>query len=251
MPVDMATRRINRLDGFHTEVTKFRSIPELRAVGWVLHSSPIQVPVQPLGYTEDWGLIQLDPKMIDEDTFLGNKLFFGDKYTPGDFAELMYPHHEDRADYLVHDDSLLQASGVLSPADITNPKHLDANGHPCLIVMKHGGTTGTTIGSANGLESVKRTRTYQANGIVEQDSLEIAVVPFYGKGESEGRDKFSDKGDSGSIVLARDGKILGMLTGGCGSVQETDITFVTPFWWILEQIKEKYPDAFLYPVVQK
>jgi hypothetical protein len=75
--VDKATNRINQLDAFHTEATKFRSTPGLRSIGRALHSSPIQVSTQPLGYTEDWGLIQIDPKMIDEETFLGNKVFVG------------------------------------------------------------------------------------------------------------------------------------------------------------------------------
>ena len=74
--VAMATERIDHLNMLHSQVTKFRSTPDLRAIGWVLHSSPIQVSVQPLGYTEDWALIQLDPGMIDE-SFLGNKVFIG------------------------------------------------------------------------------------------------------------------------------------------------------------------------------
>ena len=72
--VDRAMNRIHQLDGFHTEATKFRSI------GWVLHSSPIQVSAEPLGYTEDWGLIQVDPEMIDEETFMGNKVFVGTSF---------------------------------------------------------------------------------------------------------------------------------------------------------------------------
>ena len=75
--VDNATNRINKLDAFHTEATKFRSTPGLRSIGWVIHSSPIEVSAQPLGYTSDWGLIQIDPRMIDEETFLGNKVFIG------------------------------------------------------------------------------------------------------------------------------------------------------------------------------
>lgn len=238
--VDRATNRIYQLDEFHTAATKFRSTPELRTVGWVLHSSPIQVSGAPLGYTEDWALIQLDPKMIEE-TFMGNKIFFGDKFTSGDFAELMYPHHEDRANYKILDDRLLQAFGVVSAAEISNPPHLEANGQQCLIVMKNGGTTGTTVGRANGLESVKRT--YPEYGIVKQDSLEIAVV-YYGKGHG----RFSDGGDSGSIVVSRDGKILGMLNGGAGPTAEIDVTWLTPFHYLDRQIKKKYPDAFLYGV---
>jgi hypothetical protein len=153
----------------------------------------------------------------------------------------MYPHYEDQADYRVLDDSLLQAYGVVSAAEISNPKHLDANGQSCLIVVKNGGTTNTAVGRANGLESVKRT--YLEHGIIKQDSLEIAVV-FYGKGHG----KFSEVGDSGSIVLTREGKILGMLTGGAGPTPEADVTWLTPFWWLQEQIKKQYPSAFLYDV---
>ena len=157
----------------------------------------------------------------------------------------MYPRQEGQVDRRIVDDILLQAYGVVSAAEISNPEHLDTNGRPCLIVVKNGGTTGTTVGCANGLESVKRT--YPEHGIIKQDSLEIAVVS-YGKG----RDIFSDAGDSGSIVLTREGKILGMLTGGAGptSNPNTDVTWLTPFWWLQEQIKKQYPSAFLYDVVQ-
>ena len=77
-----AQKRIHQLNAFHTEVTDTRSALGLRSISWALHSSPIQVSVQPvapqtLGYTEDWGLIQIDPRMIEEETFLGNKVFVG------------------------------------------------------------------------------------------------------------------------------------------------------------------------------
>jgi len=78
--VEKATRRVNELNAFHTEVTKYRTIPELRVIGSVLHSSPIKVSVQPFGYTEDWGFIELDRAQIDWDTFLGNKVFVGTSF---------------------------------------------------------------------------------------------------------------------------------------------------------------------------
>ena len=108
-----------------------------------------------------------------------------------------------------------------------------------MLVVKNGSATGTTVGRANGLESFKRT--YEEHGIVTQTSIEIAVLPYDNK-----HGKFSDRGDSGSVVLARDGRIFGIITGGAGSTDEIDITFVTPYWWIEEQIKAKYPGAFLY-----
>jgi len=211
---------------------------------------------------------------VIEETFVGNKVFLGTPFpsfcpipsfsvagtpfadcppffpsaggrlTPGDLAELMYPHHEDRATYRVLDDSLLQAYGVVLAAEISNPTHLDTNGQPCPVVVKNSGATDTTLGRANGLLSVQHN--YLDHGIIKQDSLEIAVV-FYSKGHG----KFSDASDSGSIVLTREGKILGMLTSGAGPTEETDVTWLTPFWWLLEQIKKEYPDAHLYDVVQK
>ena len=60
--------------------------------------------------------------------------------------------------------------------------------------------------------------------------------------------KYSDAGDFGSVVLARDGRILRILNGGAGPTNRTDITYVTPYWWV-EQIKAKYPSTFLYQVV--
>ena len=70
-----------QLDALHTEVTKFRSTPELRIIGWALYSSPIAVDAkvgeEELGYTQDWGLVQIDPKMLELATFEGNKLYFG------------------------------------------------------------------------------------------------------------------------------------------------------------------------------
>jgi uncharacterized protein YhaN len=75
--VAMRMEWIAQLNKLHAEVTIHRSTPEWRAFGWALHSSPIQVDVEPLGYTEDWGLIQVDPAMIDQATFVGNKLYFG------------------------------------------------------------------------------------------------------------------------------------------------------------------------------
>jgi len=155
----------------------------------------------------------------------------------------MFPHYEDQASYRYPRDGFVQAYGVVSAADISKPKHLDSNGEPCLFVLKSGRTTDMTFGCANGLESVRRS--YPEFGIDQADSLEIVVVH-----NSKGYGKFSEAGDSGSIVITREGEILGMLTGGAGPTKETDVTWLTPFWWLQDQIKKKYPDAFLYPVVK-
>ena len=157
----------------------------------------------------------------------------------------MFPHPADQADYQYPEDGLLQAYGIVPEAEMRNPQYLDVHGEKCMLVVKNGLKTGTTVGRVNGLESFKRT--YKEYGIIEQTSIEIAVLSYNKTNKT--RDRFSDTGDSGSVVLARDGRILGILTGGAGPPNRTDITYVTPYWWLEEQIKAKYPSAFLYQVV--
>ena len=62
----------------------------------------------------------------------------------------------------------------------------------------------------------------------------------------ETRGKVSDARDSGIVVLARDGRVVGIFTGGEGPPSETDVTYLTPYWWVEQQVKVKYPDCFLY-----
>jgi hypothetical protein len=89
-----------------------------------------------------------------------------------------------------------------------------------LLVVKNGLTTGIIVGCANGLESI--TRNFVEYGI-QEISIEIAVLPY-----DHRRGKFPNRGDSGSIVLGRDGRIVGILTGGAGPPDETDISYLTP-----------------------
>ena len=123
-----------------------------------------------------------------------------------------------------------------------NPQQLDIHGEKCLLVIKNGLVTVTTVGRTYGLESF--THTYDEY-CIEQTSIEIAVLPY-----DKTRGKFPDPGDSGSIVLDRTGRIVGILTGGAGPTDETDITYLTPYWWIEQEIKEKYHGCFLYEVVK-
>ena len=154
----------------------------------------------------------------------------------------MFPHPVDQVNYRYPRDGLLQAYGVVQDSEFRDPQHLDIHGQKCLLVVKNGLATGTTVGRANGLQFF--TRMYDEYGI-QHTSVEIAVLP-YGKT----RGKFSDAGDSGSIVLARDGRIVGILTGGAGPTDRIDITYLTPYWLVEQQIKSKYPGCFLYDVIQ-
>ena len=55
---------------------------------------------------------------------------------------------------------------------------------------------------------------------------------------------FSKPGDSGSIIADIRGRIGGMLTGGSGKTESPDMTYATPFWWLLERIHANgFPNA--------
>ncbi|KAG0633889.1 hypothetical protein HOY80DRAFT_1102268 [Tuber brumale] len=239
--VEKATQEIKEVNALHDEVTKRRTTPDQCVIGFLLHSEKVEVSAIPHGFTKDWALIELYNEKIDWSTFNGNKVYVGGNLTPADFCNTMFPQVIDQADYQYPVDGLLQAYGVVQDDEIRNPQHLDVHGEKCLLVVKNGLTSGTTVGRANGLESF--TRIYSDWGI-EQTSIEIAVLTY-----NKTRGKFSAAGDSGSVVLARDGRIVGILTGGAFPTDETDITYVTPYWWVEQQIKAKYPGCFLYDVI--
>jgi hypothetical protein len=73
--------------------------------------------------------------------------------------------------------------------------------------------------------------------------MEIAIYPYSHKDGA-----FSAPGDSGSIVIDGLGRIVGLLTGGSGTTDSTDVTYVTPYFWLEEQIKKVFPDSYLYPI---
>ena len=115
----------------------------------------------------------------------------------------------------------------------------DLDGEPCLLVVKSGNATDTTIGRANGVFSI--VRDYFQDMSINQTSMEWGIINHDSKSEV-----FSEPGDSGSVIADIRGRIGGMLTGGSGKAKSPDMNYVTPFWWLLERIKAKgFPDAHL------
>ena len=74
--VAKAKQTIEEANAIHNEVTKLRTIPDQRIIGFVLHSEKIEVSVDHHGFTKDWALIELDQK-IDWATFKGDKVYIG------------------------------------------------------------------------------------------------------------------------------------------------------------------------------
>jgi hypothetical protein len=127
---------------------------------------------------------------------------------------------------------------MITDALMQTPDMLDNNDEPCLLVLKSGNATGTTIGRANGVYSI--VRQYFLDMSVSQTSMEWAIMSY------DHKEIFSDAGDSGSVIADIRGRIGGMLTGGSGKTAPTDMTYATPFWWLLERIRANwFPDLNL------
>ena len=75
--VEEATMMIDDLNKLHDEVTKCRTNPDRRIIGFVLHTEPVVFSDEPNGYPRDWGFIQLYKEKFDWDTFCGNKVYVG------------------------------------------------------------------------------------------------------------------------------------------------------------------------------
>ena len=155
----------------------------------------------------------------------------------------MYPRTDAAWKFEYPDDRLLPLRDVISEDLMRNPDMLDRDGEPCLLVIKNGNTTGVTIGRATGIFSY--VRKYFDNK-THQTSMEWAILPYDNKSGV-----FSAPGDSGSIIVDGRGRIGGLLTGGAGKTESSDITYATPFFWLLPRIKQNgFHNAHLYPVME-
>lgn len=115
---------------------------------------------------------------------------------------------------------------------------LDEKGDPCIIVIKNGATTGLTLGRVTGIKSFVHVYKDYA---IESTFMEMPVYSF------EEKATFSAPGDSGSVVADGNGRIVGMLTGGCGRTDLTDVSYVTPYYFLEERIKKAFPNSHLFP----
>lgn len=150
----------------------------------------------------------------------------------------MYPSADRTFKYPY--DRLLPLQGVIGEDELRCPQMLDADNEPCRPVIKSGCTTGVTIGQATGCMSF--VREYFENR-PHQTSKEWAILPYNQKYGA-----FSAPGDSGAIIFDGQGRIGSILTGGAGEKEDTDVTYGTPFYWLMQRIKEHFPRAFLYQV---
>ena len=159
-----------------------------------------------------------------------------------EWADLMFPQPQDRQKYQEPKDDFVQIKGVVPESEFHAPQDLDVHGMKTLLAIKNGRSTGTTFGRVNGLKSITRHCTNYGNHQVSEEYIVLGYDTSTLK-----NNKFSDPGDS---VISRDGRIIGILTGGGGPTDETDMTYITLYFWLEQCIKEKFPGCFLYPIVE-
>ena len=86
------------------------------------------------------------------------------------------------------------------------------------------------------------------HGGIDARAVEIVVCGYDSDSRTGENEAFSDGGDSGVIVAGRDGRIIGLVTGGGGPITgKMDKTYIAPFYAVKKQIKQKYPRAVVLP----
>ncbi|KAF8639613.1 hypothetical protein AX16_010260 [Volvariella volvacea WC 439] len=234
-----AMEAMDRLEGFRVEVEREWSNHKSRVLGPVLRSPPIALGVGEHRFTEDWGIFEVDRAKLGEG-FQGNRIDLGTKIPPATFTRMCFPHPQANWKFKYPRDRMLKLHGTISHQLMRSPDMKNQAGEPCLLVVKSGNATGTTLGRANGVFSVVRKYSI-ANRVVEGTSMEWVILCY-----DHRSGVFSERGDSGSVVVDIRGQVGGMITGGAGKTDSTDMTYATPFWWLLERIRgNKFPNVHI------
>jgi len=152
--------------------------------------------------------------------------------SPDEFTLKCFPRGDENWEFEFPEDRLLPLRGTLDDQLMRHPDMWDSDGEPCLLVVKNGNATGTTIGRANGVFSITRDY-FSGDMATHQTSMEWGIINYDSKSEV-----FSEPGDSGSIIADIRGRIGGMLTGGAGKTKSSDLTYATPFLWILQRMRQ-------------
>lgn len=138
--------------------------------------------------------------------------------------EMMYPRIDAPTTFKFPEDRLLKLRGIIQEPEILEPgTKVDHADDKCLLVIKSDAATGVTIGRATGIFSYIRSNPYDGTS---WRSREWAIFAY-----DKNSGAFSARGNSGAIIVDGCGRIGGLLTAGCGSMDTTDITYATPFFF--------------------
>ncbi|KAH7887979.1 hypothetical protein F5I97DRAFT_1936007 [Phlebopus sp. FC_14] len=212
-----AKQTIEDVNEFHGEITKNWSTLSQRVLGYVVHAPPNSVGTGPKQLTEDWALIDLNRDKIDWNMFKANVVSLENISAAADFVLKMHPHPEGRPSFKYSVGGLLKVKGVVKEDEIRKPKQFDTNG----------GRPLESIGCGTGIESF--IREYDEYGL-KRTSMDVTIHPY-----SHRDGAFSAPGTH-----------LGLLTGGAGTTDSTDVTYLTPYFWLDERVRLAFPNSYLH-----
>ncbi|KAI9430556.1 hypothetical protein H4582DRAFT_2121903 [Lactarius indigo] len=208
-----------------------------RILGHVIRAPAIRLGVGEERFTEDWGVFRLSRDKLVQG-FQGNKIDLGTKMTREDFTLKCFPCGDANWCFEYPANRLLPIHGIISDKLMRAPDMWDLDSKPCLLVVKNGNATNTTLGRANGVFSIVRDYSMKT---AQDTSMEWGIINYDSKS-----DVFSEPGDSGAIIADIRGRAGGLLTGGTGKTKTSDLTYATPLWWLLRRIKANgLPDVNL------
>ena len=229
--LEQARDAIEELEKFNCDVATGWVSSENRILGHVVLSPPIDVGFSSENYTEDWATIEIDTSKVDASNFYGNAIDLGLDIAIPKFTRMMHPNPRNAHSFTYPADRLLRLRGTIPDKEMRRPTAFDHNDEPCIMVIKRGNTTGLTIGRANNIFSYTR-KHFEDD--TTKTSKEWAILPFNSKSGA-----FSEKGDSGAVIVDGFGRIGGLLTGSTGPTKSADITYATPISFLLKRMQSK------------
>lgn len=231
-----AERELAYFEDLIKEVNAWRT-QDSREMGHAFISPPIGVDPT-TGYMIDWCLYEIKASKIDYVNFLGNAIDLGNTIGFTEMTRMLNSNIQNQHKFSYPLDRQLSLHGVLPIKEMTHPQMLDEDGNPCLVVLKRGGATGVTVGIAN--EIFSYTCSYFNDG-TNTTAKEWAILDYSRKiGVLYERDMgpFSERGDSGALIVDSTGRMGGLLTGGSGRLEGPDITYATPVEFLLGHMEE-------------
>ncbi|EJD00197.1 uncharacterized protein FOMMEDRAFT_136267 [Fomitiporia mediterranea MF3/22] len=219
-----------KLQAFFKEInTQWHDIAR-RNIGSVDWAPKIAIDVDENYYTRDVGTFELDPQKF-KDNFQGNFVDLGNKYSSHELNTMFWPNNTNPSGIKFPSNRMLRIQGVVTREQLANPDCYDENGDPVYIVGKVGCTTDFTVGRYSGLEA------YLCDEF-GKESIEVAVYNY-----SKTSGNFSAKGDSGSVIFTGGGLMLAILHSSMPKGLSSHVTYGTPAWWVVQQLKLHYKHA--------
>ncbi|KAH6919020.1 hypothetical protein BKA70DRAFT_1381645 [Coprinopsis sp. MPI-PUGE-AT-0042] len=199
-----------------------------RSVGGVHWAPPISVDCE-TGYTRDLATFEVDPDKF-RPHYRGNIVDVGSKYSQEELEKKWPQRDASRSAYHGAPREVIKIGGALTPEQLTNL--VDDAQPDGVIVGKVGSATDFTLGRLSGLDAL----VWSVD--TNEESREMAIFNYDRTSGS-----FADKGDSGSLVFDGQGRMAGLVHSGIKDRGCSHVTFATPAWWVIEQVKLKYPHA--------